>query len=682
MQLTEDDVAALVLQEIEQAQGYDSDVLASVRQKALELYQALLPAAPEFKDPDTGEMTSAGRSGVVSMDVADGMHALMAQLTPVLRSSLVEFPPDGQQDVASAQMEGEVVRDAITRSGGYGVVGSGMHDALLMGNGWLHGDLETGTRKMTKRFAKDTPLEAFAQVEETPGMSVSYAEDGAIQVSQEVEYERLVFRAVPPENMLFSSEPGIGVGALDQLRLIGERRQYTQAALIELGVSEADLEQIPDAAPGDDQGQRARSGIYADGEFISVQEANRLKTVYCVYVRLDPTGSGKKAELRHIWIGGRKVLLDEPAEFQRFVCGTAIPMPHRVQGTGIGGLLAAIQTGKTEVLRAFLDNLQVMNGSRVGALDGAVNYNDLTNGRLNGVVRMMSPNALFPLPSADIGPQAIAGLNYLDQVRSQRIGAALDATEVQAQLMGASATAAAGHLAQVEMMTGWFAENLAQTLLKPVYLLAHRILRTMNQPLMAKLQGTWQETRPGEWPARDIAEVTMGLTTAQRIQRIQALSQVLGQQQTMMQQGLDGVMVDKARIYNCICDWLRANDIPDPDQYVIDPSSPQAQEAAQRNAQNAQQQQQQAVQVQQRLVQMQQDFELEKQSRDLEYKRWSDNLNAEIEEAKLVAQGTQEAVKAAAQITVARRQILSQVLGAAANEGEPGQGGEVTSDVA
>jgi hypothetical protein len=293
-------------------------------------------------------------------------------------------------------------------------------------------------------------------------------------------------------------------------------------------------------------------------------------------------------------------------------------------------------------------------------------------------VRMMSPQALFPLPAADIGPQAIAGLNYLDQVRSQRIGAALDATEVQAQLMGASATAAAGHLAQVEMMTGWFAENLAQTMLKPTYLLAHRILRTMNQPLMAKLQGTWQETRPGEWPARDIAEVTMGLTTAQRIQRIQALSQVLSQQQMMMQQGLNGVMVDKARIYNCICDWLRANDIPDADQYVIDPSSPQAIQAAQQQAQQAQQQEQRAIQVQQAVAQQQIDFELEKQARDLEYKRWSDNLSAEIEDAKLVAQGTEKALQAAAQITQARQQILSDVMSKAA---EPEAGAEVAADV-
>jgi hypothetical protein len=410
--------------------------------------------------------------------------------------------------------------------------------------------------------------------------------------------------------------------------------------------------------------------VYADNEFQSVQEANRLKDVFCVYVRLDANDTGKDTELRHIWMGGQKILLDEPAEFQKFVAGSAIPMPHRVQGTGLGTLLDAIQTGKTEVLRAFLDNLQVMNGSRVGALDGAVNMGDLTNGRLNGVVRMMTPNAIFPIPSADIGPQAIAGLNYLDQVRSQRIGAALDATEVQAQLMGASATAAAGHLAQVEMMTGWFAENLAQSMLKPLYLLAHRILRTMNGPLMVKRQGQWVQVQPATWPARDIAEVTMGLTTAQRIQRIQALSGVLGQLQQLMQQGLNGVMTDANRIYNCMCDWLRANDLPDPDQYLIDPSSPESMQADKQNKANAQMQQQQAVQLQQRMVQMQHDFELEKQRRDLEYKQWSDQLNAEIEEAKLVAQGTTEAVKGAQSVQIARRQALAAVLSRAAAEAD------------
>jgi hypothetical protein len=404
----------------------------------------------------------------------------------------------------------------------------------------------------------------------------------------------------------------------------------------------------------DNAGERARDGVYQnDGNELSVQDANRLKAVYCCYIRLQ-TGNRNETELRHIWIGeqGNELLINEAADYVPFICGSAVPMPHRIIGTGFGDLLSGIQSAKTHVLRQYMDNLTVMNASRVGAIEGQVNMSDLTNGRINGIVRMRSRDAIVPLPAADIGPQAIAALGYLDSVRQQRVGASLDFSEVQAQLMGTSATAAAGQLSKVEMMGGWFAGNIVRTMLLPMFHLVHRILRSeLAGPVMARIAGKWAETDTSQWQERTASDVHMGLTTTEKAERLMALGNTLQQMQMLLQQGGAGVITDQKRFYNAMSDWIRTANLGSPDQYLIDPASPEAQQAAQQNAQGQKQAIEDQVRMQQQIMNLQHAFELEKQSRDLQYKTWSDKLDAEVEEAKMVGSGVIEMKKLGAQTT-------------------------------
>jgi hypothetical protein len=107
--------------------------------------------------------------------------------------------------------------------------------------------------------------------------------------------------------------------------------------------------------------------------------------------------------------------------------------------------------------------------------------------------------------------------------------------------------------------------------------------------------------------------------------------------QGMMAQGGTGIIVDMPRLYNAMGDWIRTANLGSPDQYLVDPKSPEAQQAAQAQSQAQQQQMQEQVRIQAELTKLTQDFELEKQRRDLEYKVWSDKLDAEIKEADITA---------------------------------------------
>jgi hypothetical protein len=625
--MNDDELAAIVQYEIANAQGYDSDTLAVMREKALNYYNGIMTAPAE------------GRSSVVSMDVADSHRALMGQLAPIIKTTLLEFTPNGEEDEPEAQAESDFVRSVIKRSGGWRAVFEGIHDALLVANGWIKIDTEDVTTTTTEIYPPNLPDEAYVFLNQPTAANQKVqirVSSLKTTVKRTTTKTKLTFECIPPEDMLFSEGPG--QEDIQQLRFVGQRKLYTDAQLDAAGVSKEVIGSIPEASNSSWPGARAREGAFQnDMDNQAAQESQRLREVYCCYLLLSANDSNK-TERRYIWIGGSNILKNEPAEDVPYVTGSPVPMPHRVQGQGLYEILQSIQAGKTHVLRNYLDNLDVLNGSRVQAVENRVNMGDLTNGRLNGVVRVKDINSLAPIPASDIGQQAMAGLEYLDHVRTQRVGSSVDINEVQAQVMKSSATAAAGQLAMVEQMAGWFAENLVETLLKPAFMRVHKLLRTdLAGPTSAKIRGKWQQTDTGQWQPREELDITMGMTTAEKAARIGALSQVITNQSMILQMGGGGILTDNAKMYNAMCDWCRANDLHEPEQYLIDPTSPEAQQAQQAQAQ---QQQQQMQQQQKQIMDLQrqvQAFELEKQSRDLRYKVWSDQLDAEVEEAKMTA---------------------------------------------
>ena len=56
-----------------------------------------------------------------------------------------------------------------------------------------------------------------------------------------------------------------------------------------------------------------------------------------------------------------------------------------------------LQFIKSTITRQMLDNLYLTNNSRVGAVEGQVNLDDLLNSTAGGIIRMKNPNAIVPM---------------------------------------------------------------------------------------------------------------------------------------------------------------------------------------------------------------------------------------------------------------------------------------------
>jgi hypothetical protein len=630
--LTNDEVVAIARIEVDQAQGYDADVLATVRENALDYYHGEMYSAP------------AGRSQFVSHDVADTVHALLSQVSKQFQSSIIVFAPESEEDEPQAQLESDAVRYQLEKYNGWTILNNSAHEALLSGNGWIKCDVEEVVDVTTETYAALAPLQLQAVQQPT-------AEDQTVQITEkddrytvrrETTTRKLVVESVASDVMIYSTETGIG--DINELRMVGERKMFTSNELKRLGVSDDDIMSIPDYDSDYWPAVRAREGVYKDNtDERSTQESERKRECFEVYLNLDMNQDGKSERYRILFGGNTMIEGPEPVKCIPYATGSAVPLPHRVQGDGMYQLMHQVQDAKTGTMRQYLDNLAVMNGSRTAVDEAATNIEDLTNGRINGIVRTKGPpsNSIMPLPATDIGGQAITGLNYLDTVRSQRGGASVDQNDADRQLMQSSATAAAGMMESSERMAGWYCSNLVNTLLTDTYKLIHKKLRyDMPGQMQAKLRGKWVQTDPSQWLERNHIEVTAGRTSSENNQKQQALQLLLQQQQAWLQQGGEGIITDKSKIYNAAADWIRVTQLGQPEEYLIDPSSEEAQQAIQASQQAAEQ----AAAEQQQQMQNVMEIEAAKIAEDryekdteIAWKYYDTNVDAEIQEAKITA---------------------------------------------
>jgi len=642
--MTNDDTIALLKREVEDAQGYDSDVLAENRANALDYYFGRMA------------QTATGVSNIVSHDVADTIHSLMAQSTEMYKGSSIEFDAESEEDEPQAQMESDAIRAQIERNDEWATFDAASFDALLQDNGWIGVEIleeDIVERESYTNIMDEAAVEVMQPTRSNQVIDITDSEqndDGTVSftLTRTTTKRKLNIRCIAPDVMLFS--PAGDQFNLQELRFVAERRLYTVADLEELGLSAENAASITTVTDDYWPAIVAREAEYSGNTNENQggkQPATILKETFICYILIDQDDTGK-VERRRIHYGGSIIISDEPINYVPYVTGSPLPVPHRIQGQGMYKIMRQVQEGKTHILRQYMENLKVLNKSRVAYVRGNVNTNELQDARVNGAVGCETQGDIWGLPSNNAGPECIMGLDYLDKVRTTRGGASLDMQRGEMQVAGSSAMAAAREYESKEMMAGYYTKNLAHTLLKNTFLLVHKVLREeWTGDLAAKIRGKWITTRPQDWPERESARVTVGMTSGEKAARVQGLNALIAWQTGLIEKGQEGVLTDKSKVYNAAADWIRAADLgPNPEEYIIDPNSDEAKQAAASHAQQQQQQQQAMQQQQQAMMDMQRQIEAMKNETDrwkteveTQFKYYDANLDAEVEEAKMVGNG-------------------------------------------
>lgn len=661
--MDEDRFHAILDSQITEAAQWQEEHLKDDRDRNYRYYLGQYDAAP------------AGRSQAVSWDVFETIESALPDLIEIFLSgdTVAEFEPVGEEDEPYAEQATDYINYIFTKQNpGFLVMNTWIKDALLSKIGIVRAYWAT-CEKVTKRDYTGIDADQLTQLLADPDAEViaQSAQDDPTDVQMRAQalqtlnamapemrakaeaylaspvrqlYDvtirttrkkgRVYIDNVQPENFIVTPR----AKTLAAADIVGEMRYMSRSDMIEAGYDKAKVAEVQsfDSVIAEDGGiaQTANDETQSNQD---VQEypddSTEQVLVFDGFIRLDYDGDGI-AEWRKVVRGGNLTLLNEEAEGHDFVTMSPILIPHRLVGMALADPVVPIQQSSTVMQRQYIDSLMLANNPRTGVVASNVNLDDLLNNRIGGIVRMKTPQDVFPLQTINVANDALQGIEFMDSRREARTGITrynqgLDADSLNKTATGVTKIMTAGDRRKLMM-----ARIMAETGVKDLFRLLLRIV-TMNQdkPATIRLRNQWVSVDPSPWnPEMDVT-IETGLGTGDKSELLAILNQILTVQQTAI--GAQAPVVTMRNVYNTLAQLVKVAGLKYVDKYFTDPgdapAQPQQQDGEQDpNATALAQAQVQSAQLQLQGKQMQ--VEADREARQMEFR---------IEQVKLQQQQVQ-----------------------------------------
>lgn len=405
---------------------------------------------------------------------------------------------------------------------------------------------------------------------------------------------QVVVKCVPPEEMRVSVRARANMNESPFTEHVARK---SRSELLQEGFDKADVMAIPAAPPSwVEMDKLARNNVLdemADQDDIdpSIVEVE-VKDCY-IYVDFDGDGV---AELRHIVVGGTKILENEEVAFVPFATGVPCRMSHRHVGMSLYDLMGYLQQIYSMLFRQGMDETYLATNSAV-VINQRVNMDDLLTKRPGQVVRTKDKDpvegAIMAAPQVGNAMAAVQPLMDLsDRLRTMHTGvgentlgldpdALQDITNVNGQAALSSAQL------KIEMIAILLGEGL-----RDLFQIIHAtMIMNQDQKMDVQLRGKWIEVDPSQWRSRTAVTLNVGLGSGNRQELRQNAQLLASAQQSAGQVGLVG----PKQVYNTALKILSGLGLDNGnDQYFLDPDGAgfaqlgkQKQQAAQAAAQNA-----------------------------------------------------------------------------------------------
>ena len=625
--LTDDEVLSECLYQASQASGseFAADELTESRQDALKAY---------LGKPIGNEID--GNSTVQSMDVADMIDAMLSQIMPSFtQDNIVQFEAHSEDDEEQARIESNFCNYVVMEQNqGFTLLETLIKDTLLSKNciAKVSVDIKEDVEKETYKDLDD--LELFQVIQPTKENQVIDVTEfdeksGKVSLKRITTKRKLVVDAVAPEN--FSITPEHKSPYLDDCMYCNERYYVSKSDLIEEGYDFAMVMDLPPATSDTKPDSIERNQIDSESEFYNRNPSMQMVEIFEHYIRIDQDGDGI-AELHKVLSCQTNLLSNEEVDCVPYANGVAWLMGHRFYGLSAYDKLKYVQASKTHFLRQMEDNARAGNHQKTRVIEDQVEMDDFLNGRHNAVQRVESQDSAMDVPFYDITPSCIMIMDYWDKVRTERTGSALDLQANQMTMPSNVGDQGVNTLiANLEQVSALVTRNLSETLVYSLYSLVHKFLRLyFPQEMRAKISGKWGSTNPSQWLEREQINVTIPPTRSERIQQQIALEKAILHSTAELQQGKAGVTTSEGQIYQLKLDHMRMSGIDHPEKYLINPESPEAQQAAQIN--QAMQQQEMARQEQKQDALMMAQLQLQSRQVDNQQAEVMRNYEADKEE--------------------------------------------------
>lgn len=443
---------------------------------------------------------------------------------------------------------------------------------------------------------------------------------------------------------------------LDEARWCSYSMIKSRAELIALGYDEEKIEAIPVYERAEDDYVRsAREDVERYDSWNRWDNETRdasqdMFEIHRCYTLLDADGDGHE-ERYLIILGGTdgEVLLDyyEVPE-NPFSASSPFLMGHKFYGLSVYDKIREIADHKTRLLRMLEDNLDLTNNPRKKVIRGRAILEDLLINQPSGLWRVDQQDAVMEVPTQPIDQKVQQLLAYYDKSRTERVGVDPNAQSVSAIMPEESMNAAMERVISMkEEVVGLMIRLIAESGVKGMFQkLRGLLMRYHPRAELVQLRNKWTTINPGNWIERTTTSVVVGLGTGDRMRKAQALQMMLQLQQSIVQQGMMGILVSPERIGHTLGELVRVGGLGDPDDFLLLPGllqdprnthTPRGQEMqrAQAFQQQMQQQKQQEAAAQQQAQQALQQALLQSQMQIEQLRAQTDMMEARMKDQQV-----------------------------------------------
>jgi hypothetical protein len=592
--LEEQELKALLSNEIRSAITYDDTELSKKRAKAMEYYRGQMDDTPAME----------GRSSVVSRDVADTIGWMLPGIIRVFTASdqIAVYEPETQRDEEFAKQATDYCNYVFLKDNpGYRILWDATHDSLLLGNGivkhWWDDKEEceyTEHSGMTEEqiaiLQSEQSIEIVAQKEGEPQVMLMAGPDGQpieqpiptydVKVKRITRSGRLRVECIEAEDFLLDRE----ATSIEKARFCAHRDDVSRSDLIEMGFDKELVENLPVDRFSTMAEEKIAREDDAQSFFNMVgDDSMMLVELYECYVKADADGDGIAETIRAFYAGasGAGELLDwevweDDVPFSDIPCE---PVPHRWDARSVSDDVSDIQRVKTVLTRQFLDNLYWVNNPLTTAEEGTVSNPDmLRSPKFGGTVwtkKATQPPTALPVPF--IGDKALLGLQHFDNVREMRTGVsrstmALDPEALQNQTATANQNQKDSAYSQIELI----ARNQAELGWRRVFgQILKLIVKHQDRPRTIRLRDEWVEMDPRSWNANMDCTINIGLGTGSRDRDIQMLNTILSGQMAVTDRLAGAGFAEQAlemlpKVNMTLIKLAESAGIKNPEQFYLD----------------------------------------------------------------------------------------------------------------
>ena len=578
--------------EAQDAYGSTNDELNAERAKSLDYYLG----RPLGNEVD-------GRSQIVSHDVMDTIEWQKPALLRVFAGGdrIVRFDPVGPEDVEGAEQETDYVNHIVTQKNDwFTFCYDWISDALQIRNAYALAYWDENLTYSLEGYAglTDDQLAFILKDIEAGRVQVVAHSQYPAQMPPQVAQDPMTGQPVmlPPPTLHDIQIRKVGGSAFAKLCVLPPERclvsKRTQAMslrdsayfeywdmktiseLREMGFD------VPDTLPGDDANETEEVDQARNvGDILSMHEsgkhvdpAMRRVKMRMIWVRHDYNEDGI-AELNYVVRVGDEFLHVEETETLPVACIVPTIMPHRHIGLSTADNTHDIQEVKTMLLRGAIDNLFIANNTEV-AVSNKVNLDDLLTSRPGGIKRVNTEMGdvaghIMPYKQPVVINDALAGLEYMDQIREARTGTS---RYTQGQDLQALNRTASG-IAQLSSAASQRLELIARVIsagMKELFAIVHEL--TLKHSRMAEtvmLQNKWVSVDPRQWKKRTDMTITVGMGVGNREQTMAQLDMILQRQMALAQMGVGFIRPEN--FYHTFSELTKAAGFAGVERFATDP---------------------------------------------------------------------------------------------------------------